>query len=62
MLAGIMFSVLAPGQSEVVRMVAKYETVSLRQESRRGAGVSIVDTTPATVWSPISRELSRGFV
>jgi hypothetical protein len=44
-LAGIMFKVLvAPGQPEAVRMVAKFETVSLRQESRRGAGVSIVDT------------------
>lgn len=44
MLAGIMFNVLAPGQPEALRMMAKFETVSLRQESRRGAGVSIVDT------------------
>lgn len=44
MLAGIMFNDLAPGQPEAVRMMEKFETVSLRQESRRGAGVSIVDT------------------
>lgn len=55
-----MLSVLAPGEPEAVRMMEKFETVSLRQESRRGAAVSIVDAAQATVWSPISRELSRG--
>lgn len=62
MLAGITFNALAPSHSEAVRMTEKFETVSLRRESRRGAGVSIVVAAQATVWSPISRELSRGFV
>lgn len=62
MLAEITLNVLAPRHSEAVRKTEKFETVSLRRESRRGAGVSIVVAALATVWSPISRELSRGFV